>query len=339
MAQRKGKTIIIESRPCIIANAGVAGKKESEGPLGEEFDETFEDTTMGQECWEKAETELMKRAIELAITKAAKEKSEIDAIFAGDLLNQCIGSTFALREMNIPSVGLYGACSTMALSLSMAALSIESGGFSSVVAATSSHFCSAEKQFRYPLEYGGQRTPTAQWTVTGAGAAVLSKETSDISPYIDKVHIGTIQDYGILDAANMGAAMAPAARKTISDILKDTNTSPNDYDLILTGDLGFVGSELLKGLLQREDGIVLGENYNDCGMMIFDRERQDVHAGGSGCGCSGSVLCSHILKKMREGKYSNILFIATGALMSPVSSREGESIPGIAHLVNIKRGL
>lgn len=339
MAQRKGKTIILETRPCIIANAGVAGKKESEGPLGEEFDETFEDTTMGQECWEKAETELMRRAIELAITKAAKEKSEIDAVFSGDLLNQCIGSTFALREMNIPSVGLYGACSTMALSLSMAALSIESGGFSSVVAATSSHFCSAEKQFRYPLEYGGQRTPTAQWTVTGAGAAVLSKDRSDISPYIDKVHIGTIQDYGILDAANMGAAMAPAARKTISDFLKDTNTSPDDYDLILTGDLGFVGSELLKGLLQREDGIVLGENYNDCGMMIFDREKQDVHAGGSGCGCSGSVLCSHILKKMREGKYSNILFIATGALMSPVSSREGESIPGIAHLVNIKRGL
>ena len=209
MAQRKGKTIILESRPCIIANAGVAGKKESEGPLGEEFDETFEDTTMGQDCWEKAETELMKKAIEMAITKAAKEKSEIDAIFAGDLLNQCIGSTFAIREMNIPSVGLYGACSTMALSLSMAALSIESGGFSSVIAATSSHFCSAEKQFRYPLEYGGQRTPTAQWTVTGAGAAVLSKDRSDISPYIDKVHIGTIQDYGILDAANMGAAMAP----------------------------------------------------------------------------------------------------------------------------------
>ena len=209
MAQRKGKTVILESKPCIIANAGVAGKKESEGPLGEEFDETYEDTTMGQDCWEKAETELMKRAIELAISKSAKEKTEIDAVFSGDLLNQCIGSTFALREMNIPSVGLYGACSTMALSLCVAALSIESGGFSTVVAATSSHFCSAEKQFRYPLEYGGQRTPTAQWTVTGSGAAVISKERSDISPYIDKIHIGTIQDYGILDAANMGAAMAP----------------------------------------------------------------------------------------------------------------------------------
>lgn len=339
MAQRKGKTVILEKKPRIIANAGVAGKKESEGPLGDEFDEIFEDTTMGQASWEKAETELMKNAIELAVNKSALQKSEIDAVFAGDLLNQCIGSAFALREMSIPFTGLYGACSTMALSLCMAALSIETGGFNNCVAATSSHFCSAEKQFRYPLEYGGQRTPTAQWTVTGAGAAVLSSRQSEISPYIDKIHIGTIQDYGIVDAANMGAAMAPAARKTISDFLRDTETSPDDYDLILTGDLGFVGSELLKGLLQREDNIVLGKNYNDCGMMIFDREKQDVHAGGSGCGCSASVLCSHVLNKMRDGKFNNVLFIATGALMSPVSSREGESVPGIAHLVNIRRGI
>lgn len=339
MAERKGKTILLQKKPSIIANAGVAGKKEGEGPLGDDFDEIFEDTTMGQESWEKAETEIMKCAIERAIGKSAFQKSEIDAVFAGDLLNQCIGSSFALREMSIPFVGLYGACSTMALSMCMASLSIETGGFNNVIATTSSHFCSAEKQFRYPLEYGGQRTPTAQWTVTGAGAAVLSSRESEFSPYVDKIHIGTIQDYGIADVANMGAAMAPAARKTISDFLKDTNTSPDDYDLILTGDLGFVGSELLKGFLQREDGIILGENYNDCGMMIFDREKQDVHAGGSGCGCSASVLCSHILNKMRDGKYNNILFVATGALMSPVSSREGESVPGIAHLVNIKRGL
>lgn len=209
MAERQGKTIILTSKPRIIANAGVAGKKESEGPLGSDFDETFEDTTMGQDCWEKAETELMKRAIEKAISKSALEKSEIDAVFSGDLLNQCIGSTFALREMNIPSVGLYGACSTMALSLCMAALAIETGGFNACIAATSSHFCSAEKQFRFPLEYGGQRTPTAQWTVTGAGAAVVQKSNSDISPYIDKIHIGTIQDYGVADMTNMGAAMAP----------------------------------------------------------------------------------------------------------------------------------
>lgn len=209
MAQRQGKTIILKSKPRIIANAGVAGKKEGEGPLGKDFDEVFEDARMGQESWEKAETELMKRAVELAINKSALEKSEIDGVFSGDLLNQCIGSTFAFREMNIPFVGLYGACSTMALSLCMASLAVESGGFDAVVAATSSHFCSAEKQFRFPLEYGGQRTPTAQWTVTGAGAAVLKNCDSDISPFIDKIHIGTIQDYGILDAANMGAAMAP----------------------------------------------------------------------------------------------------------------------------------
>lgn len=339
MAQRKGKTIFLKSKPRIIANAAVAGKKEGEGPLGSEFDEIFEDTTMGQDCWEKAETELMKSAIETAISKSALQKSEIDAVFAGDLLNQCIGSSFAMREICTPFVGLYGACSTMALSLCMASLALETGGFDNCIAATSSHFCSAEKQFRFPLEYGGQRTPTAQWTVTGAGAAVLSSRQSEISPYIDKLHIGTVQDYGIVDATNMGAAMAPAARKTISDFLRDTKTSPDDYDLILTGDLGFVGSELLKGLLQREDGIILGSNYNDCGMMIFDREKQDVHAGGSGCGCIGSVLCSHILNKMRDGKYNNILCIATGALMSPISSREGESVPGIAHLVNIKRGV
>ena len=209
MAQRKGKTIFLKSKPRIIANAGVAGKKEGEGPLGSEFDEIFEDTTMGQDCWEKAETELMKSAIETAISKSALQKSEIDAVFAGDLLNQCIGSSFAMREISTPFVGLYGACSTMALSLCMASLALETGGFDNCIAATSSHFCSAEKQFRFPLEYGGQRTPTAQWTVTGAGAAVLSSRQSEISPYIDKLHIGTVQDYGIVDATNMGAAMAP----------------------------------------------------------------------------------------------------------------------------------
>ncbi len=209
MASRQGKTIILEKKPTIIANAAVVGKKEGEGPLGEAFDEVFEDTTMGQECWEKAETEFLKTAVNKAISKSAKEKSEIDAVFSGDLLNQCIGSNFALRDLSVPSVGLYGACSTMALSLAVAALAIESGGIETAVAATSSHFCSAEKQFRLPLEYGGQRTPTAQWTVTGSGAAILNCEESALSPYIDKVHFGTIVDYGITDAANMGAAMAP----------------------------------------------------------------------------------------------------------------------------------
>ena len=338
MATRKGKTIITEKKPIFISSAAVAGKKEGEGPLGKEFDKIFEDTTLGQDCWEKAESFLMKNAVMTAVEKASKGMEEIDGIFAGDLLNQCTGSAFALREFGMPFMGLYGACSTMALSLICATLAIESGGMSTCIATTSSHFCSAEKQFRFPLEYGGQRAPTAQWTVTGSGAAVLSAAGDSALPYIDKLHIGTIEDLGITDAANMGAAMAPAAMTTLSEFFRDTKTSPENYDAIFTGDLGFVGSELLKELMKRECGITLGSNYFDCGLMIYDREKQDVHSGGSGCGCSASVLCSHILNSMKAGKYSNILFMATGALMSPVSSKEGESIPGIAHLVNIKRG-
>ena len=338
MATRIGKTLITDKKPLFLSSAAVAGKKEGEGPLGKEFDKIFEDTTLGQDCWEKAESFLMKNAVMTALEKAGKGMEEIDGIFAGDLLNQCTGSAFALREFSMPFTGLYGACSTMALSLICASLAIESGGMSTCIATTSSHFCSAEKQFRFPLEYGGQRAPTAQWTVTASGAAVLSDRTDNNLPYIDKLHIGTIVDLGITDAANIGAAMAPAACKTLSEFFRDTKTSPDDYDAIFTGDLGLVGSGLLKELMMREHGTELGGNYFDCGLMIYDREKQDVHSGGSGCGCSAGVLCSHILKSMKEGKYSNILFMATGALMSPVSSKEGESIPGIAHLVNIRRG-
>ncbi|MBR5438294.1 MAG: stage V sporulation protein AD [Clostridia bacterium] len=337
MATRKGKTVITDKKPAFIASAAVVGKKEGEGPLRDDFDKIFEDTTLGQDSWEKAESFLMKNAVITAVEKAGVAMKDIDGIFSGDLLNQCTGSAFALREFGIPFTGLYGACSTMALSLITATLAIESGGMNTCVAATSSHFCSAEKQFRYPLEYGGQRSPTAQWTVTGSGAAVLSCRENSSLPFIDKVHIGTIEDLGIKDMTNMGAAMAPAAFRTLSEFFRDTQTSAEDYDAIFTGDLGFVGSELLKELMKRECGTDLSKNYSDCGLMIYDREKQDVHSGGSGCGCSASVLCSHILKNMNEGKYSNILFMATGALMSPVSSKEGESIPGIAHLLNIKR--
>lgn len=336
MAQRHGKTVILESTPHIIGNAAIVGKKEGDGPLGREFDEIYEDTTLGEDSWEKAESLYLKSAVARAVEKAAVGTNEVDLVCSGDLLNQCTGSSFGLRDFNIPFCGLYGACSTMALSLCISSLMIESGGFDCCIAATSSHFCSAEKQFRKPLEYGGQRPPTAQWTVTGAGAAVLKRTKSDISPYIDKIHLGTIQDYDITDTNNMGAAMAPAAKKTISDFLCDTRTSPSDYDLILTGDLGKVGSELLKELLIREENIDISAVHNDCGLMIYDMDKQDVHSGGSGCGCSGSVLCSHIINSMRQGKYKNILFVATGALMSPVSSLQGQSIPGIAHLVNIK---
>ena len=336
MATRTGRTVFLEKKPRIIANAAAVGKKEGEGPLGKEFDLVFEDDTLGLPSWEKAESELLKTAVKKALANAATEKSEVDAVFCGDLLDQCIGSSFGLREFQIPACGLYGACSTMALSLCMASLAIETGGFDCCVAATCSHFCSAEKQFRYPLEYGGQRTPTAQWTVTGAGAAVLKNTHASASPYIDCVHIGTICDLGITDSNNMGAAMAPAAKKTIADFLRDTGTVPSDYDMILTGDLGKVGSDLLKELMLKEEDIDLSSVHNDCGLLIYDREAQDVHAGGSGCGCSASVLCSYILNRFRNGFFKKVLFVATGALMSPVSSLQGESIPGIAHAVLIK---
>ncbi|MBO7320003.1 MAG: stage V sporulation protein AD, partial [Clostridia bacterium] len=331
MATRRGKTIITELKPKVIAFASAVGKKEGQGPLSKEFDEIYEDTTMGEDSWEKAESLYLKAAISKALAKSGLSKSDIDIICSGDLLNQCIGSSFGIRDFQLPFCGVYGACSTMALSLCMTSLMIETGAFTNCIAATSSHFCSAEKQFRKPLEYGGQRPPTAQWTVTGSGAVVLSKDGGR-GVYIDKIHLGTIQDLGILDSNNMGAAMAPAAKKTIADFLSDTGTKPSDYDAIFTGDLGSVGSELLCELMLKEEGIDLGTVHKDCGLMIYDRETQDVHAGGSGCGCSGSVLCSHILSGMHKGKYRNILFIATGALMSTVSSLQGQTIPGIAHL-------
>lgn len=334
MAKRKGKTFIFEKEIRVLSSAGVAGRLEGEGPLGKCFDKVFEDTTMGEICWEKAESDLLTAAMRTALKKGNIEEEKIDAVFAGDLLNQCISSSFSLREMNVPFCGMFGACSTMALSSIGACLAVESGAMSTCMAATSSHFCSAEKQFRFPLEYGGQRTPTAQRTVTGAGALILSESDSVNLPKIVSAHIGSVQDLGINDSTNMGAAMAPAAAKTISDFLRDTNTLPSDYDMILTGDLGIVGSRLLRELMLREDNFDISTVHQDCGLMIFDRDSQDVHSGGSGCGCCASVLCSHILDEMRRGKIRNLLFVATGALMSPVSSREGESIPGIAHLLH-----
>lgn len=334
MAIRNGKTFTFEKEIRVISSAGVVGRLEGEGPLGKCFDKVFKDTTMGEVCWEKAESDLLSAAIKTALQKGDICEEKIDAIFAGDLLNQCISSAFAVRDINIAFCGMYGACSTMALSSIAACLGLESGAMKSCIAATSSHFCSAEKQFRFPLEYGGQRTPTAQRTVTGAGALIISESKLKHLPRIKAAHLGTVQDFGIIDSTNMGAAMAPAARKTISDFLRDTNTLPSDYDMILTGDLGLVGSRLLRELMLKEDNFDISTVHQDCGLMIYNRDKQDVHAGGSGCGCCGSILCSYILDEMRKGKIRNLLFVATGALMSPVSSREGESIPGIAHLIN-----
>lgn len=328
--QIKGNTIFYDKPVIIAGNAGVVGKKEGEGPLAQDFDAIFEDTTMGQQSYELAESAMLHDAIIRAMSSAQVSPSEVDFILSGDLLDQCMGSAFAIKDLEVASIGLFGACSTMALSLSVGSMLVD-GGAHCVVAATSSHFCSSERQFRFPLEYGGQRPPTAQWTVTGAGSAVLKKSGSGIK--IKAVQIGTITDLGITDANNMGAAMAPAAARTIYDFLKDTGTSPQDYDLILTGDLGFTGSELLYELLEKEHKIKLKGYHNDCGLMIYDLKKQDVNSGGSGCGCSGSVLCSHILKRMKKGSLKKVLFVATGALMSPTSNKQGNAIPGIAHAV------
>ncbi|MGN0522609.1 MAG: stage V sporulation protein AD, partial [Eubacterium sp.] len=311
-----------------------AGKKEGEGPLAEDFDAIFEDTTMGQQSYELAESAMLHDAIIRALSDAKRSPSEVDFVLSGDLLDQCMGSAFALKDMEVPSIGLYGACSTMALSLSVGAMLVD-GGANCIVAGTSSHFCSSERQFRFPLEYGGQRPPSAQWTVTGAGSVVVEAKGNGIK--IKAVQIGTITDLGITDANNMGAAMAPAAARTISDFLKDTQTKPEDYDLILTGDLGFTGSQLLYEVMQKEYKIKLEGNHKDCGMLIYDLKKQDVNSGGSGCGCGGSVLCSHIIKRMEKGSLNKVLFVATGALMSPTSNKQGNPIPGIAHAVLLER--
>lgn len=336
MPERIGKyTIVLDNYVNIHAAAGIAGQKESKGPLGQYFDHTYTDDKLGQKTWEKAESQLQKNAVLLALEKAKLQKEDIDLILAGDLLNQCISSIFGLRELQIPFLGQYGACSTMSQTLALSSILVDSHAAKRCIAVTSSHFCSAERQFRLPIEYGGQRTPTSQWTVTGAGAAILDR--SGIGPTIRSVTIGRINDFAIKDANNMGAAMAPAAADTILNFFSDTGFRVSDFDLILTGDLGYVGAELLMELLQKE-GLDISGNYNDCGMMIFDREKQDVHAGGSGCGCSASVFCSYIIDSLNQNKMKNILFAATGALMSPTSSQQGESIPGISHALHICAG-
>lgn len=333
MAQRVGKqTVLLSSSPSIIGYAAVGARQEKQGPLAGYFDFLSDDSSFGEASWEKAEMFLQKKAIELALQKCSRKKEEIDYLFAGDLLNQCISSAYIARDLKIPFFGLYGACSTMSESLCFAGMFVESGLGQNCIAATSSHFCSAERQFRFPLEYGGQRPPTAQWTVTGSGACVVS--CGQKPPFLRAVTVGTVEDLGVTDIGNMGAAMAPAAAKTLTQFLQDTKTKPQDYDLILTGDLGFVGSRLFERLMQ-QGGYPLAKLHNDCGLMIYDRNKQDVHAGGSGCGCAASVLCSFILPQIACGRLKNVLFMATGALMSPTSTQQGESIPGIAHLIHL----
>ncbi|ARP51031.1 MULTISPECIES: stage V sporulation protein AD [Caproicibacterium] len=333
MIQRTGNSTLQLDPPVYILGSGsCAGKKEGEGPLASYFDAIYSDTLLGMDTWEQAESRLQTEAVKTALHKAGLQPSDIQYIFAGDLLNQCISSTYGLRDMNIPFLGQYGACSTMAQTMGMAAAFVAGGAAENAAAVTSSHFCSAERQFRFPLEYGGQRTPTSQWTTTGAGSVILGKRSAPVS--ITEVTFGRMTDLGVNDANNMGAAMAPAAVRTLTDYLTDTDHVPADFDLILTGDLGYVGSRLLRQMM-RKAGWDIETLHNDCGLMIYDRKKQDVHAGGSGCGCSGSVVCGYILRQLEAGVLHDVLFLATGALMSPTALQQGENIVGISHLVHL----
>ena len=334
--QKRGRqSFIPDICPIITHWASVVGKKEGQGPLSDTFDMISNDTYFGQKTWEQGEKRLQQLALDTLLKKANLHTSQLDLVFSGDLLNQCIGSSFSLRNTQIPHLGLYGACSTMAESLLLAAMAVGGGFFDRVAAMTSSHFASSERQYRFPLGYGGQRTPTAQWTVTGSGAALVC--SGGKGPRIDSCTVGTVTDLGIQDANNMGAAMAPAAYATIVAHLEDMKRKPQDFDLIVTGDLGQLGKEMLLELARR-DGLSLGGKLVDCGTMVFDLEKQDVHSGGSGCGCSAITLCSHFLDKLNKGKLKHILFCGTGALLSPTSTQQGLPIPGVCHAVSIIGG-
>ena len=319
--------------PTIIGHGSAAGYKESQGPLGRHFDHTCKDDTFGEKSWEMAESQMQQLALDAALKRAGLHTPDLDLLLAGDLLNQCIGSSFAARQASVPYLGLYGACSTMGESLALAALLLAGGYGRYAAAVTSSHFCSAERQYRTPLEYGGQRAPTAQWTATAAGALVLAAE-GKTGPAVTCVTIGKVVDKGIKDANNMGAAMAPAAIDTMQAHFRDLRRVPSDYDLIVTGDLGMLGKTIVLDQFRRI-GVDLSSVYNDCGLLIFDTKKQDVHAGGSGCGCGASVLCGYLLDKLEKRELRRLLFCATGALLSPTSSWQGESIPGVCHAVAI----
>ncbi|WP_143314706.1 stage V sporulation protein AD [Clostridium sp. HBUAS56017] len=332
--KRRGQqTIELKEPPRIISTFSIVGPKEGEGPLKHYFDEVLKDDTCGEESYEKAESEMMYKAIGESIKKAGLTEKDINYLFSGDLLNQIISSTFAARKFKIPFFGLYGACSTMSESLSLGALLVDGGFADYVVAATSSHFSSAERQFRFPLNYGAQRSKTAQWTVTGAGAMVLGRKGE--FPKVRYITTGVVKDYGITDPSNMGAAMAPAAAHTIYKHFKDTGREPKDYDLIATGDLGRVGKKIANELLL-EYGYDIKDNHIDCGDMIFNDVVQNTESGGSGCGCSAVVASGYLYKKLMTKEVKKVLLVSTGALMSTTSSLQGESIPGIAHAVSIE---
>lgn len=334
MGKRLGEqTILFTNSPKIIGSYTIVGEKEGNSNFKNYFDYILKDDLFGEKTFESAERKMLEHSILNALDSAGLKSSDLDLLVCGDLLNQIISSSFAAREFDVTFLGLYGACSTMAESLAVGSSFVDSNYFDNVACATCSHFSSAERQYRFPLELGNQRPPVSQWTVTGAGCTVLSEKGSDIE--IVNATFGKVTDFGINDVNNMGAAMAPAAMSTLIKHFEDTNTNPDDYDLILTGDLGKLGSEILLDLMENK-GYKLKDNYNDCGQMIFSNS-QKSYQGGSGCGCSAVILNSFVLQKMKEGKYRRVLFAATGALLSTLSSQQGNTIPGICHAVEIRR--
>lgn len=333
MVQMGQQSIQFEKAPHMISAASIVGKKEGEGPLGNHFDLICEEPMLGEENWEAAESTLQKESIQTALGKAKLLPSQIRYLFGGDLLGQLIATTFGIADFNIPLFGLYGACSTCGESLSLAAMTVSAGYADHVLAVTSSHFASAERQFRFPLEYGNQRPLAASWTVTGSGAFILAAKGGHAR--ITGITPGKVVDFGLKDSMNMGACMAPAACDTIYQNFMDFNRQPEDYDQIFTGDLGYVGKTILLDLL-KEKGFDISKVHQDCGIEIFDQKTQDTHAGGSGCACSAVTLASYILPKIQKGSWKRILFVPTGALLSPVSFNEGQNVPGIAHGVVIE---
>ncbi|MFI3210992.1 MAG: stage V sporulation protein AD [Peptostreptococcaceae bacterium] len=327
------RTVKLKNNPTIVATTSICGHKEEEGPLKEYFDIIIEDDLFGQKSWEFAESKMVQTAMEETAKKANKELDEIDFMIGGDLINQILPSSFAARELQIPFLGVYGACSTMAESMSISAMLIDGGFAQNILSGTSSHYCTAERQFRFPLELGNQKPMTAQWTVTGSGAVLISP--NKVGPKIKYITIGKVVDEGISDANNMGAAMAPAAVDTIFSYFDDTKDDPNTFDLIATGDLGTLGMQICKDLLN-EKGLDISKVYTDCGVEIFNIKEQDVHCGGSGCGCSASVFSGYIYKKLKAKEFNKVMLVSTGALLSSTSTLQKETIPSIAHAVIIE---
>ena len=375
--KKRGKqSVIFEQRPVIRGRGSVVGQKEGEGPLGKNFDIVLKDDMYGEKSWEKAESKMLKEAMLKAASRADITEREIDVMLSGDLLNQLMSSSFMARDLHIPFLGLYGACSTMTESLVLGSMLIDGGFARNVLVGASSHFCTAERQFRMPVEHGNQRPPSAQWTATAAGSVVISASGSgsdsggtsasgsgstfdgDSANYgnlvsseaassvlsaggnkvrVEAATIGKVIDAGIKDANQMGAAMAPAAVDTLLNHLEDTERTLDYYDLVVTGDLGFIGKDIMKDLLA-DAGVnkkMIFSHYDDCGTMLFTKE-QDVHSGGSGCGCSASVFAGHLLKEMEAGRLKRLLLMSTGAMLSNISPFQGESIPGIAHAVSLE---